>query len=176
VSDYYTGASAGLPWTITDNKGNTWKQAASLANDSTITVYYAESITGGSNHQITLTAASSTYLVMTAVEYSGVAPVNSFDASNINRATSANYSSNAVTTSQSNELLIGVHHVYSATAAFTPTTPWSVITTASDGVYHEIEMQDQVATVAGAYASTGALTSSLDTQSVIVAFRSANSH
>src|SRR6201999_3315081 len=105
------------------------------------------------------------------VEYFGVAAANSFDTSNSNRAVSANYSSNSVMTSQSNELLLGVHHVYSGAAVFTPATPWNSIATTTDGIYHEMEMQDLVEAGAGAFASTGALTASLDTQSVIVAFR-----
>ena len=50
VSDYY--ANADPDTTISDSKNNTWRVAVNYTNAARVKVYYAENITGGSNHQI----------------------------------------------------------------------------------------------------------------------------
>ena len=52
VSDYY--ATADPDTTISDSRTNTWKVAVNYANGARVKVYYAENISGGANHQITV--------------------------------------------------------------------------------------------------------------------------
>ena len=134
-------------------------------------IFYAENITGGSNHRITFTASAPSYFVLTAAEYSGIAASGSFDASGSARVNASTYSSGPVTTHGNDELLFGLHHIYSPSPAFTPDTGWSTVQTHSDGVYHAHHAQDRFVPGAGTYASTGTLPGTFDTQSVIVAFR-----
>ena len=174
VTDYYANAQDGASFAITDSYHNTWKQAVDYQPGSRLIVYYAENITGGANHQITVTATIGAYIIVTAVEYAGLATVNSLDVTATNRASGSTYTSTSATTTQASELLFGLHHVWNTSTAFTPASPWSQIETKPDGSgLHEQTTQDQVVSVVGSYASMGAEAPAADTQSVMVAFKAA---
>src|ERR1017187_8515170 len=167
--DYY--ANDGVPFAISDSRGNLWKTAVDYVDGGHIIVLYAENIAGSSNETVTVTASSPTYFGMTAVEYTGLASANSLDVVARNRATGANYTSTPVTLATGNELLFGVHHIFGSGITFTPTSPWSTVSTQIN--YDEMQVQDLSVVSAGAYASTGTESSSNDTASVVVAFRGA---
>ena len=174
VSDYY--ATLDPDNTISDNKGNTWKVAVNYTTASRVKVYYAQNITGGASHRITVSTPSSAYYVATAVEYAGIdnaGDVVSFVKTN--RASSAQYSTGSGSSAADRDLLFGVHHVYSTSATFTPDSPWTTVETNSNFAAHTHHVQDRVTNGPGSYASTGSLSASLDTQSVLVAFRAATS-
>ena len=144
VTDYYANAQDGASFAITDSYHNTWKQAVDYQPGSRLIVYYAENITGGANHQITVTATIGAYIIVTAVEYAGLATSNSLDVIATNRATGSSYTSTSATTTQGNELLFGLHHVWNANTVFTPASPWSRIETKPDGSgFHEQTTQDR---------------------------------
>ena len=164
--DYYP--NDGVPFSISDSRGNTWKTAVDYVNGAHIVVLYAENIAGGAD-TVTVTASSPTYFGMTAVEYTGLASANSLDVVASNRATGASYTSTVVTLASGNELLFGVHRVGGSTVTFTPTSPWSTVATQIN--YDETQVQDRVVAAAGTYASTGTESTPNDTMSVLVAFR-----
>jgi Putative Ig domain len=168
VTDYYPGE--GVPFSISDNKGNTWKTAVDYANGAHIIVFYAENIVGGAGHTVTVSASGQTYFNVTGVEYTGLAASNSLDTAAANRGTGASYTSGAATTASGNELLFGVHHVWGNGISFTPSAGWNTVGLQVSG--DEAQVQDQVAAAVGSYASTGTESSSNDTVSVLVAFKS----
>ena len=173
VTNYYTGVNAGVPWTISDSRNNVWRHAVTLSSAATVSIYYAEDLNGGAGHRITLAASSASYFVVTAMEYSGLAKVNSFDGSASSRVVGGSYTSGAVTTSQTDALLLGVHHVYSPSTSFTPDTSWSNVQTATDGLFHAHHIQERQVAAPGSYASSGTLSAAQDTQSVVAVFRAA---
>lgn len=160
VGNYYAGVNAGGAWTASDNKGNTWASAG--VHDVTsgkIQIFYAANITGGASHQVTITVAgAATYTALTAVEYSGAATVSPFDqfAASRTTASQAAYASPATaTTAQADELLVGFHHGFQATATPTPDSPWSTAATLNAGGLHVQTVQDRIVSATGAYSSTG---------------------
>ena len=170
VSDYY--ATVDPDSTISDNKGNSWHVAVNYSDAARVKVYYAQNITGGSNHQITIATSASAYFIATAVEYAGLD--NSSGAVNAvrtNRTSAPAYTSDVAVTTAANALLFGVHHVYSPSATFTPDNPWVTIETRNDIYAHSHQVQDRVVSAVGSYASSGTMSAALDTQSVPVAFK-----
>jgi hypothetical protein len=161
VSCYYAGANAGNAWTASDNKGNTWTSA--VLSDITagkMQVFYAENIAGGSSHQVTLTVAgpSTTYLIMTVLEYSGVATSAALDKANAAFTatnTTAYTSPTTATTAQADEVLIGCHHAYQSAATPTPGASWSTVATQAGSTFHAHTVQDRIVSATGAYASSG---------------------
>ena len=134
VSDYY--ATADPDTTISDSRSNTWKVAVNYANRARIKVYYAENISGGANHQITVRPASGlAYFIATAVEYSGLLATGSLDGVATNRSTSASYTSSTFTMRGAPALLFGVHHVYNSSTEFAPASGWTTAARRSNGVY-----------------------------------------
>ena len=141
LSDYY--ATADPDTTISDSKNNTWKVAVNYTNGARVKVYYAENITGGSNHQVTLrTVSGAAFFVATAMEYAGVVAVSSLDGTATNRATATTYSA-TLTTTQAPDLLLGVHHVYGTTATFTPATGWTTVDRRTDNIYHQHQVRSR---------------------------------
>ncbi len=136
-------------------------------------IFYAENISGGSSDQITATASKTgAFPIITAVEYSGLAASGSLDVTASGNAAGASYASPSVKTTQAGDLLFAVHHTNgSATAIFTPASPWTTVELQSDGSNHEHQTQDQTAAAAGSYVSNGTLPKSLTVQSVIAAFK-----
>lgn len=159
VSCYYAGANAGGTWTASDNKGNTWSSATVTDTFSKMQVFYVENAAGGSSHQVTLTVAgSSTYLIITALEYSGVATSSALDKSGsaYTATNTTSYTSpTTATTAQANEVLIGCHHAYQSSATPTPASGWSTVVTQSGSSFHTHTVQDQIVSTTGAYASSG---------------------
>ena len=116
-----------------------------------------------------MTASIPAYFSVTGVEYAGLATANSLDVTAVNRATTASYATPAATIASGNELLLGVHHVWSSSVTFTPAAGWSTV--GLQVAYDEAQVQDQIVAAAGSYASSGTESSSKDTVSVLVAFK-----
>lgn len=159
VTSYYAGANAGGTWTVSDNKGNTWSSATSSDTFSRIQIFYAENITGGSSHQVTLSVSGiAAYMIATAVEYSGVATSSSLDQSGsaYTATNTTSYTSPTTgTTSQADELLIGCHHAYQSSATPTPSGSFSTVATQTGSTLHVHTVQDRIVSATGAYASAG---------------------
>jgi hypothetical protein len=160
VSCYYAGANAGNAWTASDNKGNTWTSAVLTDTTGKMQIFYAQNITGGASHQVTLTVAgpSNTYLIITVLEYSGVATSSALDKANAAFTatnTTAYTSPTSATTTQADELLIGCHHAYQSAATPTPATNWTTVATQAGSTFHTHAVQERIVTATGAYASSG---------------------
>jgi chitodextrinase len=174
VSDYY-GTDA--PYVISDTYGNTWHLAAAYLPGPYAAIFYAENITGGSSHQIIATAnKTGAFPIISVVEYAGLATSQSLDVTASGNAAGTSYASPSVTITQAGDFLFAVHHTNgSASAIFTPTSPWTTVQLQSDGSNHEHQTQDRAATSAGSYVSNGTLPESLTVQSVIAAFKAGSS-
>ena len=103
---------SGRTFTVTDSKGNSYRQAVQLddtldaPNGNTLAIFYAENVSGGAN-TVTVSDIGSSTLRFAILEYTGVATANSLDviASAQGSSTSAN-SGNATTTANG-DLVLG---------------------------------------------------------------------
>jgi Putative Ig domain/IPT/TIG domain len=93
--------------TVTDSRGNAYRQAARLNNssDNTLAVYYAENIAAGTN-TVTVSNSASATLRFIVLEYSGVASTNSLDGAASASGTSASPNSGILTTTAGGDLLL----------------------------------------------------------------------
>ena len=184
VSDYYDGTTAGAgggPWTVSDNKGNTY---TSIVHDGSgsfggVEVFYAYNITGGSGHVVTVTAAGSTFAETTAIEYSGLTTTDPLDVSQHSgyvTAASTFTSGNTASTAQASELAVGVVHYFSATVTATGDTGWTIINTVVQPDNSDSQaVGERILSSAGAYAFSGSFsaTPSFSTTTVVVTFKAA---
>lgn len=147
--------------TPTDTRVNTYSsEAASVVINSsnTMQAFYAPNIGAGANTVTVGWSASNSGGVVMAIEYSGVATVSPLDAASTNGTVTANaFSTNAVTTTAVNELLIAF--------AFTlgPAGTWSIGPSAVSLYYSgrinnsgtdSGALSDSLSNAAGAYTST----------------------
>jgi RHS repeat-associated protein len=107
-------------FTVTDSLGNTYRQALwvnETGSGNTLAIFYAENIAPGAN-TITVSDTASAPLRFAALEYAGVATVNSLDvvASAIGNSTTPN-SGNATTTGNGDLLLGAILSANGATYA-----------------------------------------------------------
>jgi hypothetical protein len=87
--------------TITDNKGNTYVRVGRAADstDCSVEMWYAQPITGGASHQITVTFDGTTYCVWGALEASRVKGGGAFlDTRTVNTTTRGGSGSSAAVT------------------------------------------------------------------------------
>lgn len=172
ASSYYDD-SAGT-WTVSDNKSNAYSQAVAVGGSSAgrARIYYAESISGGSSHEVTLSSTVSSFYLLTIAEYSGLATSSSLDktSGNHNSSSSSTYTSNSTaTTTQAAELLAGVTHNFSTLATNTPDSGWTAISTATDGANHKHFVGERIVSSTGAYAYSGTFSTSLANVSTVIA-------
>ena len=179
VASYYGGAANnGAPWTLTDTYHNTWRTAYVDTTDyPAVQLFYAENITGGAAHQITLadTGNVNGYFMVTAVEYAGLAQVNSLDTTTFRTAlysTATTYNSGSITTAQANELLFGMNYCYNPSDVYTPSSPWRQIDSANSGS-SILQTQDEFTGVIGSYADSGTLSAACgyNNYALIAAFK-----
>jgi len=172
ASCYYAAGDAWFPWTMSDNNGSTVQQAVTLEDAGTVRIYYAENIAGRSGHQVTLSASGSSYFVLTAVEYSGVALSSTLDKTSSLRDTTAAYTSGTTaTTAQADELLDGVHHLRDTTTTWSPGSSFSTIERFTDGSFHQHQTQDRIVALTGTYQSNGTASASADIRNAIATFK-----
>lgn len=145
---------------VTDNKGQTWTQAAalSLPTSGHIYMYYVpNSLAGVTTITVTLGVLTTSAMCVVAAEYFGVNSATPLDQTSTNSQTTnvtAVTSGSTATTSQAIELLFGMHYTRQAASdAMTPGTGWTSIT-ATGGNGDQMYAQDQIVTATGAYAST----------------------
>jgi hypothetical protein len=106
-------ATAGQVFTVTDSNGNTYRKAIELSEtveSTSLAIYYAENIRGGTN---TVDVSDNILgpLRFAIFEYSGIATVNSLDATGGGQGASASLNSGNVTTASSGDLLLGAMSV-----------------------------------------------------------------
>lgn len=180
VTSYYDGAgNAGTPWSVDDNKSNSFTSAIHDGSGSFggAEIFYAENINGGSSHTITVHATTvPTYWEITIVEYSGLNTASSLDQTSGSGyvAASGSYTSGAKTTDTTNELLTGVVHYFSTTVTATGDGSWSVFNTVTDSTTADRQaVQDQIVSATGSYQSSGTFdsTPSFSTTTIMATFR-----
>ena len=102
------GTPVGQTFTVTDTRGNTYRQAVRINNnaDNTLAVYYAENIAAGTN-TVTVSNSVSATLRFVVLEYSGIASSNSLDGTASASGVSGSPNSGTLTTTASGDLLLG---------------------------------------------------------------------
>ena len=103
--------NTGQRFTVTDTRGDTFRQAIQYnetVDGTTIGVFYAENIAGGTN-TITVTDTSAGWTLRFAIlEFAGVASAGSFEGATATQGTSATPSSGALTTTSNGDLILGL--------------------------------------------------------------------
>jgi hypothetical protein len=136
---------------VTDSAGNSYQVAAPTTHGEGISqaIYYAASIAGGPNTVIVTFTGDVPFADIRIAEYAGLDPSNPFDASASASGSDPTASSGAVTTSTSNETIVGAGIT---TAAFTgPGDQFTarIITTPDSDI-----LEDQTVSTVDAYTAT----------------------
>jgi hypothetical protein len=111
VAAFVTFASHTLTAPITDSKGNTWQKAIGPIGTTQGFgwVYYAENITGGSGHTVTLTLPIGDFTILQIFEISGAALSSSLSNTNSSSASGTTHSSGNITSNSSvPEVFVGI--------------------------------------------------------------------
>jgi hypothetical protein len=182
ISSYY-GNSTGANPTISDSQSNTYTQAVEVDDSSNEAVaaasnwiFYAENITGGTN-TVTASGFSGAYLAITILEYSGLATSASLDQTNKFRydygvhsfVATSTWSSNSVTTTQADELLIGlVNNAAVTTDIYTPFGSWTEVTV-KNAPNNNHAVVEQIVSSTGTYINNGSMSASQGRPSASVA-------
>ena len=166
------GLSSSQVFTVTDSNGNTYKQAAQIgytASQVTSAIYYAENVKGGAN-TITVSMTVSGPLRFDILEYSGVATLNSLDATAAATGSSATPSSGNLTTTVSGDLLLASIGTTNP-ATFTAGTGYTIrdFVPVEPNTKHIGE--DQIQAAAGSVSAGATLTASDSWGAVLAAFK-----
>ena len=143
--------------TVVDSTGNTYQAAVPAQRGTGISqaIYYASNIKGGSNTVTVTFNQPASYVDLRVVEYSGLSPVNPFDAGASAAGNSSAPNSGPVTIQGPNELIFGAgvtSNLYTAAGAgFT----LRVITSPTGDI-----AEDELAASPGTYKATATLNGS----------------
>src|SRR4029077_20196339 len=108
------GGHAGQVFTVSDARGNTYKQAVQFnqtldgPNGETLAIYYAENIAGGANTVTVSESISNNTLRFAILEYSGVATANSIDVTAAAQGSGTTLNSGPATTTVGGDLILGL--------------------------------------------------------------------
>jgi hypothetical protein len=178
IPSYYRDASnSGQDYSASDNKSNTYTKAFESAGvTGSLECWYAENISGGASHQVTISTPVGGFFMFAVAEYSGVATSSAFDTSAVSPqdTPATTYTSGSTaTTAQADELLFGAVYSYNGTVSVTPDSPWSAINTRT-GTFLHMVVTEQVVSSTGAYANTGSISGdTVKTWSGIATFKAA---
>lgn len=168
------GLSSSQVFTVTDSNGNTYKQAAQIgytASQVTSAIYYAENVKAGAN-TITVSMTVSGPLRFDILEYSGVATLNSLDATATATGSSATASSGNLTTTVGGDLLLAAIGTTNA-ATFTAGTGYTIRDFVPVEPNSKHIGEDQIQTAAGSASAGASLTASDSWGAVLAAFKPA---
>jgi hypothetical protein len=139
---------------VTDSRGNVYSLAVGPTRNTgnaTQYIYYAKNIVsasaGANTVTVTLSAASVTWPELRIAEYSGIDTSNPFDGAVGNSGSSSTSSSGNLTTTNANDLLVGVNYVQGTTSG-----PGSGYT--QRYIIHGNILQDRTTTTTGTYSAT----------------------
>jgi hypothetical protein len=166
---------SGQVFTVSDSRGNTYKKAITFnmtVDPNTMGIYYAENISAGAN-TITVSDTISGTLRFAIMEYSGVATLNSIDATAVSQGTSVSPNSGTATTSLSGDLLLG-EIVTADPATFTSGTGYQIQDFVPAEPNTKLVTEDQLQTVVGSASATATLSASDPWGAALVAFKSAS--
>jgi hypothetical protein len=162
-------SAAGQAFTVTDSNGNTYRKAIQLSETvegTTLAIYYAENIRGGTN---TVNVSESIWglLRFAIFEYSGIATANSLDASGGVQGASASLNSGGVTTASSGDLLLGAMSAANF-ETFTAGGGYTSISSVPAPPSTKLMVESEIQPVAGA-TSAGATIGSTDYWAALLA-------
>jgi chitodextrinase len=166
---------SGQAFTVTDARGNVYRKAVQLnetADLTTLALYYAENILGGTNTITVADSISGGTLRFEILEYAGIALANSVDVTAAAQGNSSLPNSGIATTTANGDLVIGL------TSSANPVTVVAgtgyVI---EDGVpaapNTKLAVEDQQQNAAGPVAATATFSASNNWGAVLAAFRTA---
>jgi hypothetical protein len=158
---------------VTDSAGNTYQLAVPTASGSGISqaIYYAKNIkaaAAGTNTVTVTFSASTPFVDIRALEYSGLDPVNPFDVGTSASGNGRSANSGTVTTTAAGELIFGAgmtQGIFSAAG----TNFTNRIITAQDGDIAE----DRFITTTGSYSATASLSTSAAWVMQVATFKAA---
>ena len=102
---------SGQTFAVSDTRGNTYRRAIQFSetvDGTTLGLFYAESIAGGSNTVTISDSIAGNTLRIAILEYAGVAAANSLDVAVAAQGTSSTPSSGIATTTTAGDLVIGL--------------------------------------------------------------------
>src|SRR5574337_80952 len=171
-------------FTVSDNNSNTWSQAvhSSTGNPSkeVADIWYAANINGGST-TVTITASGTTVIVAVVLEYSGMLTASPLDktATHINTTiTTSHASGTTATTSQANELLLGLMSENTGSTSESITDPGSTtnrLLETNGSSFNGVAGVERIVAATGAYSFTWTTGDSVADASCIATFKASGS-
>jgi len=158
---------------ITDTKGNAYTLAVgpTTFSGAASAIYYAKNIAaaaaGANTVTVTFSAATGTPDLRVA-EYSGVNTTSPLDVTAVSTGTSATSDSGSATTTNANDLLIGINAVLSGTQS-----AGTGYTSRQISLYDGNILEDRIVSATGAYSATATLSSSAAWIMQMAAFKAA---
>jgi len=170
------GGRPGQVFTVTDTRGNAYRQAISISRttDHTLALFYAQNVAGGANSVIVSESIAGQTLRFSIMEYSGVAATNALDATAALEGANASPSTGNATTSANGELLL----------AFVSTSDPRVFTQGSGYTLRgfvpaepstKLVAEDRIQLSAGTASATATINSADTWDAVLATFRPAAS-
>ncbi|HYY73009.1 MAG TPA: IPT/TIG domain-containing protein [Candidatus Bathyarchaeia archaeon] len=170
------GSSSSQAFTVSDSSGNTFRQGLQFGLSQTaltFAIYYAESIKGGAD-TITVSDTVAGPFRISILEYSGVAPNNSLDATPITaQGNSASPNTGSLTTSASGDLLLSVIVTTNATA-FTAGTGYTIEEAVPASPNTKLIAMDQLQRSSGTVSAGASITAADNWGAGLMAVRSAS--
>jgi len=160
---------SGQTFVVTDTGGNLYREAARLdetGDGTTVTLYYAENIVGGTNTVTVGDSVPGGTLRFAILEYAGVGTANSLDVAAAAQGTGLTASSGTATTT-SNGLVLGVVSTANG-QTFTPDTRFTAAAQVPIPPNSKLLVEGTRQTTAGAVTATATL-STVDHWAVILA-------
>ena len=168
-------------WTVSDDKANTWNQAASVTDGSgnIVRIYYAMNVAAGT-HMLSVKSSAHTggFVSVSASEYYNVATTSALDVSNCNAtASSTSISAGSMTPTVSGDLLWQWAHAANAgtVSSFAPgTSPGGTWSLNGTDLLYGNAVQAGIYTSATAISPTFTSGTAQAFDSCAVAFKAAN--
>ena len=159
---------------VTDSAGNVYQQAVPTARGNGLSqaIYYATNIkaaAAGTNIVTVTFNASTPYVDIRALEYSGLDPVNPFNAGTSASGTGTSANSGAVTTTAANALIFGAGITTGGFSAAGTNFVSRIITSPDADI-----AEDRLVTTTGSYNATASLGGSAAWVMQVAAFRAAS--
>jgi chitodextrinase len=163
--------NTGQAFTVTDSQGNTYRQAVQLnetTDGTTVAIYYAENITGGTT-TVTVSDSLGGTLRFAILEYAGIAISNSLDGTAIGQGTSTTPTTASATLSTAGDLVIGALSTADA-ETFAVGSDWTIEENVPAEPNTKLAVEDQIMSTAGSVSATGILSSSDPWGAVVASF------
>jgi chitodextrinase len=167
----------GQTFTVSDTRGNTYRKAVQLnetVDGTTVALYYAESIAGGTNTVTVSDTIGGGTLRFAILEYSGLAVANSLDGTASAQGTGTTPNSGTTTTTASGDLIIGLVSTANGVTV-TAGSGYAIQDHVPAAPNTKLVTEDQRQTAAGPVAATATLSAADSWGAVVSAFRAGGS-